>query len=517
MAPGTDVPGAASNSGDGGGENTSLYDDLPPEIPNLQWYDMTNSLFSSDTFVDQDHFAHVMAHMIKFGDKTYPQTWNQTLEILYKNKNEALVKSFMTRAPVKPAAQKNDNQTAKSNETSETAISQETDSEFVMPKYNTRSTTKKNFPPLPKSKNTSNSNSENATTSSSSSSNTSKPATTNKANTSNQQAKKTYHYKILNIPNNIDTQRKLCAIINTNELLRGNIILLTFIPNQHMAYLETGKNFSVEEMSLKLQNKTGDNSIKIISKFSNNSSSPKNSNPSSTSKTHQYQLVATNIDVEMTEAEMKEALEEQDIQIHSAVRIIARKDQRVTKLMRINFTTEGQYNFALAHGIKIDAQIKRCEAPHSYSLSNPITKYCSRCCLSGHDIAECRDRQSICPSCGSKDHKFTNCPTKDVPKCPNCEGQHAAWSPKCPKRQTPPTSHQDAKPVYPEKRVPPKILTEEAKTFITFSTMLMANVLPDRRNHICKTASELSTLAYGHSISYSDRDNRVHLTFVPQF
>ena len=64
-------------------------------------------------------------------------------------------------------------------------------------------------------------------------------------------------------------------------------------------------------------------------------------------------------------------------------------------------------------------------------IPNPLR--CFNCQQFGHHKSNCK-RNSICPKCGDKDHPEDNC--SSPVKCSNCQGDHPAFSRKCPRWQT---------------------------------------------------------------------------------
>ena len=61
----------------------------------------------------------------------------------------------------------------------------------------------------------------------------------------------------------------------------------------------------------------------------------------------------------------------------------------------------------------------------------PLPRRCFKCQQFGHGARTCRATEDICPLC-SGTHKQDDCPNKESPKCPNCDGAHPATSRECP-------------------------------------------------------------------------------------
>ena len=61
----------------------------------------------------------------------------------------------------------------------------------------------------------------------------------------------------------------------------------------------------------------------------------------------------------------------------------------------------------------------------------PLPRRCFKCQQFGHGARTCQATEDICPLC-SGTHKQDDCPNKESPKCPNCDGAHPATSRECP-------------------------------------------------------------------------------------
>ncbi|CAG9827181.1 unnamed protein product [Diabrotica balteata] len=320
-----------------------------------------------------------------------------------------------------------------------------------------------------------------------------------------------FTYRVLNIPGAYDTQRKFYQLVNTQELFKGVIVNLKFVPKDQLAYLEASKTLNVKDTSRALQDRTGDPAI-VIEPINSRQRSAKKSQPDTKSP---YHLVICDVDTTITTEELGLSLVEIDFPFNSIHRIVSKRFNKPTRMVRMFLDAEEYYTDALINGICIDGLIRPCEAPHKLNIIKPTAKYCSRCCQSGHEISECRTRQTTCPNCGSGEHKSADCPNLKNPKCPNCKGTHPAWSPRCPKRQETPSSHQEAKPLTTERIIPPATLTADVRLWIQFTTTLLMNILPDRRETIARYSSDLSGKMFGHSIVPTARNNKVEMTFVP--
>uniref|UniRef100_A0A6P7FGY5 Uncharacterized protein LOC114330067 n=1 Tax=Diabrotica virgifera virgifera TaxID=50390 RepID=A0A6P7FGY5_DIAVI len=314
-----------------------------------------------------------------------------------------------------------------------------------------------------------------------------------------------FHYKILNIPQVYDTQRKFSQLVNTRELLAGVLINAKLVLKDHLAFIETNRQIDLRSTK-RPQDRTGEPTIVFEPKGSR---PPRSAKPQSIPKLSEFQVVMTDTDPEITKEELSQSLNEVDFPFNKIHRIISRRTNKPTRLVRLYLDSEAHFKMALAKGICIDSLIRTCEAPRTFAIARPTSKYCSRCCKSGHEITECEQRRVVCPNCGGGDHKAAECPSQNNPTCPNCKGKHPAWHPSCPKRQEEPRTVKEYKPLAVERRSPSATLSEELKIILQFTTTLLLNVLPDRRDIIGKYSSELSSALFHNSMVPHNRNNRL--------
>ncbi|KAG5861604.1 hypothetical protein JTB14_034058 [Gonioctena quinquepunctata] len=117
-------------------------------------------------------------------------------------------------------------------------------------------------------------------------------------------------------------------------------------------------------------------------------------------------------------------------------------------------THDDSYSDKIVKGLFIYGRMHKCE-PSFTSISTPTIKYCNECCKSGHSFEECQERKIVCPFCGG-DHKSADCKQANDPKYLNCDGQHPAFSHKCPERSKTLESPKETAPILPQKHLQPK-------------------------------------------------------------
>ncbi|KAG5863101.1 hypothetical protein JTB14_014921 [Gonioctena quinquepunctata] len=121
-----------------------------------------------------------------------------------------------------------------------------------------------------------------------------------------------------------------------------------------------------------------------------------------------------------------------------------------------------------------------------------------------------------CPFCGGE-HKSAECNKVEEPKCPNCEGNHPAFSMKCPKRKIEPTSTKETAPILPSKdREPLEHLNKQMMETSELFTLLLLNVLPNLREDVLEQLNKIMQKMFGWScITIPGPNFRLH--FEPYY
>ncbi|KAG5863104.1 hypothetical protein JTB14_014924 [Gonioctena quinquepunctata] len=121
-----------------------------------------------------------------------------------------------------------------------------------------------------------------------------------------------------------------------------------------------------------------------------------------------------------------------------------------------------------------------------------------------------------CPFCGGE-HKSAECTKVEEPKCPNCEGNHPAFSMKCPKRKIEQTSTKEIAPILPTKdRDPLEHMSEQMIDTSELFTILLLNILLSLREDILEQLNKITQNMFGWScISIPGPNFRLH--FEPYY
>ncbi|CAG9815982.1 unnamed protein product [Phaedon cochleariae] len=313
------------------------------------------------------------------------------------------------------------------------------------------------------------------------------PPPTSSSNNTNTNTQQTFNLRSL--PTR--SQKQLHNPMNTHEILRNQILFLKANLNQ-TALLKINSNITQSQLETKLKNATGENSIRVIllnPRILPNKKPPTTRNPT-------FSMVIKGVPKDITMEDLEESFKEISFPTIEFWRITSRATNQPTTLIRVITDSESCYSRALNLGISFFGMKFQVE-PSNPNPIPPIPKYCSRCAENGHSLEECKNRIS-CPHCG-EEHKPQQCPKIQNPKCKNCNGDHPAFSPKCPKRAEPPQTPSEVAPVVltPLPILPE--LTEATKTIIMLNTIVLINTLPERRQLILTSLNKNMQVLFGHT------------------
>nr|XP_023026713.1 uncharacterized protein LOC111514695 [Leptinotarsa decemlineata] len=314
--------------------------------------------------------------------------------------------------------------------------------------------------------------------------------------------------KILNIrdiPETLSNQKTLYNLLNTTEILRGQITELK-VNYKRTALLKTTNTDKTSETLQKIiRQRTGDITIKVIDLR------PNIQTKNNTTNTPHLSYVIKGVDLNITEDEIIHFLDEEKIHYIKLWRIISRRTGNPTPLIRIITNNKDHYSKSLTKGISIYGRTHECEASNLNPVP-PIPKYCSICSTTGHQAQECPTHKTKCSHCGEA-HTSTKCTKINNPVCPNCSGEHPAYSLKCPKRATQPENPKEVAPVT-IKEPTTTVLTKQIETIIKLQTTLLLNILPDRRTEILTITNELCKTILEHTIFATAQGNKIEYVFT---
>jgi len=151
--------------------------------------------------------------------------------------------------------------------------------------------------------------------------------------------------------------------------------------------------------------------------------------------TPSYSVVATGVDLEITDEMFLKHLQKLNLQIRFCKRIISRQRGTPTLMIRLITghlsTYEQLVNDRTVHFLGRVFRIVESKPPA------PVPAPCSKCNLFDHRTEECK-KPLKCNKCQGP-HSTTTCTSPLPIKCAACNSEdHAAWSMKCPRRPTAP-------------------------------------------------------------------------------
>ena len=148
-----------------------------------------------------------------------------------------------------------------------------------------------------------------------------------------------------------------------------------------------------------------------------------------------HQVIIKNIDTEVTEDEVKEMLQLQELPFIDVKRIRSRQRDAPTEMMRLILKEEGKKKQLLKNGIYLDQMHFKC-VPAKEDTDKKLVFQCWNCQQwNDHKTFDCKNKVK-CVICAGE-HRKSDCPKqKSEAVCANCEGNHAAWSTDCPTYQS---------------------------------------------------------------------------------
>ena len=153
--------------------------------------------------------------------------------------------------------------------------------------------------------------------------------------------------------------------------------------------------------------------------------------PKSQAVTHQ--VIIKGLDVSVTEDEVKEMLDIQEMKHAGVKRIFSRARDSPTEMMRLFLKDEHTKKTLLKKGhIYLDQMRFKC-VPAKEDEEKKLVFQCYKCqAWNDHKTWECKNEQK-CVLCAGGHPKSACTKTKEEANCSNCGGQHGAWSRDCPK------------------------------------------------------------------------------------
>ncbi|KAJ3649662.1 hypothetical protein Zmor_021389 [Zophobas morio] len=195
-----------------------------------------------------------------------------------------------------------------------------------------------------------------------------------------------FKYSIQNIPARLATQKKFFTILTTHLLIK-NIEILKVNFNKS-ALLITGSELPPSFQAL-LQTACSDAAITIgpINRRTKPQTNPK--------KSPHFSLVIHDVDIDIEERDVLNHALSLNLKIHKMWRIVKKKNNKPTPLIRIISDHAPKIDLFLTIGINLFGRHHQCE-PSNPPPPTPVQ--CPKCFTLGHNTSKC-PKKPICPTC----------------------------------------------------------------------------------------------------------------------
>ncbi|KAJ3650900.1 hypothetical protein Zmor_016975 [Zophobas morio] len=294
-----------------------------------------------------------------------------------------------------------------------------------------------------------------------------------------------FKYTIQNIPTKFAPQKHLYTLLTTHLLVRDIEVLKA---NFNKSALLITRSELPPNFHSQLQRACSDASVTI------GPINPRNRPQQNSKKSPYFSIVVRDVDISIEEMDIVNHATSVDLKIHKIWRIVSKKTNKPTPLVRVISSDPQTIDTLLNSGLNIFGRHHPCEPSHP---PPPTPVQCPKCFTLGHTASEC-NKKPICPTCPNT-HAPNKCPKTD-PQCPFCHGNHPAWSRKCPEFEkltvtpetptiptyiiNPPAEFAD--PVDPLDDVPEpveiNVSTIHAKALIAYTTKLFFDLFPHEKS-----------------------------------
>ena len=149
------------------------------------------------------------------------------------------------------------------------------------------------------------------------------------------------------------------------------------------------------------------------------------------SQTVTHQVIIKGVDPSVTEEEMEEMLQRQQLPFKGHKRIHSRARNEPTHLIRLILNDEKEKKRLLKEGINLDQAHFKCIQANEDKKEYPKISQCFKCQKIGDHLASSCKSEQKCVLCAGPHRKSECTATKDQYKCANCGKNHAAWDHEC--------------------------------------------------------------------------------------
>ena len=147
-----------------------------------------------------------------------------------------------------------------------------------------------------------------------------------------------------------------------------------------------------------------------------------------------HQVIIIKVHTSVTEAEMEEMLQRQQMPFRTIKRIHSREKNAPTTMFRLILQSEVEKKKLLRDGLFLDQMHFTCIQALEDTRGQPQILQCFNCQELGDHVSSACKKQQKCVLCAGPHRKAECTKGKEEFSCANCSGNHAAWSNACPHR-----------------------------------------------------------------------------------
>lgn len=319
---------------------------------------------------------------------------------------------------------------------------------------------------------------------------------------------KNFIYKLSNIPRAFCNQKDLYQELRASPFF--NILAsfkFNFPDNATLHFRETPPKEAIQYFRRRL----GEPAVTF------SPMTPRTPYPQQPPRIPTYSCVITRVPLNFSEDDVTECLLENGIIAKKLWRITSRATNKITTLVRVVSEDARAIDYMIAKGVHMFMSHFKCE-PSNAPAPRPLQ--CGRCYDFGHAASECREAP-ICPHCGKTGCR-RDCDKQSPPKCTNCNGEHPAYSYKCPQKSAPVQPKQRVAPLLPADKPAPPIPQDstikdinnnfvQIDDFLRTLSMTFLNLFPDRRAEVQTVLVAVSRMYLKKEICYNYAGHLVHI------
>ena len=201
-----------------------------------------------------------------------------------------------------------------------------------------------------------------------------------------------------------------------------------------------------------------------------------------------HQVIIKNLDTEVTEDEVKEMLQLQELPFVDVKRIRSRQRNAPTEMMRLILKDDAKKRLLLKNGIFLDQMHFKCVQAKE-DTEKKLVFQCWNCQQwNDHKTFECKNKVK-CVLCAGEHRKSECTKEKSEAHCTNCQGNHAAWSTECPTYQSEVTKKKTYASIAGDQVITPSAITQTIEP-------LLKEIMQSIKKHIAVVVAEVVSRAF---------------------